>query len=237
MSALDGSAMVTSSPSSAMPSRIDVSGVPAVPAGAEATGNAASTQSSRRSGRPCAAHGASLQAAKAVVENLLRAVVRRGAVQTREQVRPHGVQHRLHRLGAGGHGDHRVLLGQDDAELPEGAIAAVAVPGHPELEAVALAPVGVVLLVRGVDLPGRRLRDVALRQQLDVVPAAALQVQLAELGDVLGAGEQAAEALLPAGRPGQPADLADAERVEQPRPQVLGSAACRRPAGCTLAMV
>src|SRR4051812_5036097 len=94
-------------------------------------------------------------------------------------------------------------------------------PGHPELKAVALAPVGIVLLVRGVDLPRRRLRDVARRQQLGVVPSAALQVQLTEFGDVLRAGEQAAEALLPSGRPGPPADLADAERLEQPRPQVL----------------
>ena len=49
-----------------------------------------------------------------------------------------------------------------------------------------------------------------------------LQVQQPELGDVLGAGVQAAEALLAPGREGMPADVPDAERVEQPGPQVAG---------------
>ena len=72
-----------------------------------------------------------------------------------------------------------------------------------------------------LDLPGRGLLDVRLGDQLVLAPAAALQVELTELGDVLGAGEQAAEALLPAGRPALPTDLADAERVEQARAEVL----------------
>src|SRR6185369_14893997 len=115
------------------------------------------------------------------------------------------------------------------AELPEGPVTAVAVAGHPELEPVALAPVGVGL-VRGVDLPRGRLADVALGDQLGVAPTATLQVQETQLGDVLGAREQAAESLFPAGWPGQPADLPYAERVEQPRPQV----AAQRGAGGAL---
>src|SRR5205823_8177875 len=115
----------------------------------------------------------------------------------------------------------------DDAELAEGAVAAVAVAGHPELQAVALAPVEVVL-VRGVDLPGRRLLDVALGEQLVLAPAAPLQVQLPQLGDVLGAGEQAAEALLSARWPAQPLVLDDASRVGPTRPRVPGEAHARR---------
>ena len=53
-------------------------------------------------------------------------------------------------------------------------------------------------------------------------PPASLQVQQPELGDVLGAGVQAAEALLSPRREGVPADMPDTERVEQPGPQVLG---------------
>jgi hypothetical protein len=63
----------------------------------------------------------------------------------RVSCQPQGVGDRLHAGGVGGGGDHRVLLGQDHAELPEGPVAAVAVPGHPELEAVALPPVGIGL--------------------------------------------------------------------------------------------
>jgi hypothetical protein len=54
------------------------------------------------------------------------------------------------------------------------------------------------------------------------VPLALPQVKQPELGDVLGAGVQAAEALLTPGREGTPADGPDAERVEQPGAQVAG---------------
>jgi hypothetical protein len=149
------------------------------------------------------------------------AVPWRGRAKTRQQVRPHGVEHRLHVQGVGG-GDHdRVVLRQDHAELPEGSVATVSLPGHPELKAIPLPPVG-VLPVRILDLHRGRLGDPLLRYQLDAVPPAALQVQLPQLGDVLGAGVQAAEALLPPGRPGLPADMPDTERVEQAGPQILG---------------
>src|SRR3712207_8081954 len=42
--------------------------------------------------------------------------------------------------------DHGVAAGEHHAELTEGAIPSVTVPRHPELQAVALAPVGVVLV-------------------------------------------------------------------------------------------
>ena len=91
---------------------------------------------------------------------------------------------------AGGGDDDGVVLGQHEAELPEGTVAAVSVPGHPELEAVAL--------VGSARSPGVGLRRVAshpvLGHQLGALPPASLQVQLAELGDVLGGGVQPGEA-------------------------------------------
>ena len=89
---------------------------------------------------------------------------------------------------AGGRRDHRVLLGQDHAELPEGAVAAVAVPGHPELVAVALLPVGAGL-GRGVSTvlgTSPRPRSPPGQQLLARPRRPSLQVQQAELGDVLG---------------------------------------------------
>ena len=86
---------------------------------------------------------------------------------------------------------HGVLLGQDQAELPEGAVAAVAVPRHPELEAVALAA------SRGSARPALATCDrVASATQSSESSRAPshrprLQVELAERGDVLGGGVQA----------------------------------------------
>ncbi len=134
---------------------------------------------------------------------------------------PHGVEHGLHVDRVGGGDDHRLLLGQDHAELPEGPVTSVSVPRHPELEAVALPPVRAGL-ARVADLLRRRLGHPCLGDELGSLPPAPLQVQQPELGDVLGAGVQAAEALLPPRREGVPADMPDTERVEQPGPQVLG---------------
>ncbi len=94
-------------------------------------------------------------------------------------------------------------------------------PGHPELVAVALPPVGAGL-ARVADLLRRCLGHPLLGDELGSLPAAPLQVQQPELGDVLGAGVQATEALFAPGREGLPADMPDTERVEQPGPQVLG---------------
>ena len=59
---------------------------------------------------------------------------------------------------------HGVLLGQHQAELAVGAVAAVAVPRHPELEAVALPPVRVRLVGVG-DVRAGGLGDPRLGQQ------------------------------------------------------------------------
>ncbi|MGD0245585.1 MAG: hypothetical protein ABSB59_35405 [Streptosporangiaceae bacterium] len=72
------------------------------------------------------------------------------------------------------------------------------------------------------DLSRRRLGDPFLANELSSFPPAPAQVEQPQLGDVLGAGVQAAEALLASGREGGPADVPDAERVEQPGPQVAG---------------
>ncbi|VXB73774.1 hypothetical protein FRIGORI9N_410010 [Frigoribacterium sp. 9N] len=143
-----------------------------------------------------------------------------------QQVRPRRVEHGLHVERLAGQGEHDVVFGQHDGELSVGAVAAVAVAGHPELEPVALRPVG-VRLARVRDVRARGLGDPLARQQLHAVPLALLQVQLAEGGDRVGGGVQSAEAELAAGRVALPPDLADAERVEQAWSQVLAQRLAR----------
>ena len=59
----------------------------------------------------------------------------------RQHVRPDGIEDALHVRCVGGGRDDQVLVRQHDAELAVRPVAAVAVPGLPELEAVALPPV------------------------------------------------------------------------------------------------
>src|SRR5262249_19613337 len=62
----------------------------------------------------------------------------------RKQFIPDEVQNRLHVSDAAGDSHYRVLLGHDDAELSEGAVASVgAMTRPPELVAVSLIPVTV----------------------------------------------------------------------------------------------
>src|SRR5207244_5097254 len=108
-----------------------------------------------------------------------------------------------------------------DAELAVGAVAAVsAVPAAPELVAVTLVPVALRVAAVG-GLPGRRRLDPRGRDQLPAVPLAFLKVQLAEFGDVLGADAQAVAAERDALRAGAPGRVLDAQRLEQPRAQVV----------------
>jgi hypothetical protein len=145
----------------------------------------------------------------------------RHGTEGRQQVLPHRVDHGLHLLGGLGDRDHRVLLGQDQAELAVRPVAAESVPRHPELEPVPLLPVGPPAVARVRDVRARRLGHPPGRQQPLAVPHAAVQVQLAEPGDRVGGGVQAAETRVAALRKLQPGGLPDTQRIEQPRPQVL----------------
>ncbi len=70
----------------------------------------------------------------------------RGRSKAGQQVTPDLVEDLLHALGGGGQHQHGVLRGHDDAELAERPVAAVAAAGvAPQLPAVALRPVGVLL--------------------------------------------------------------------------------------------
>src|SRR5262249_17787317 len=82
------------------------------------------------------------------LQPLLGAVValliggQRPRIHRRQKFVPDQVQNRLHVLDATGDGDHRILLGQDDAVLPECAIAPVGTMARaPELVAVTLVPI------------------------------------------------------------------------------------------------
>src|SRR5262249_1170658 len=134
---------------------------------------------------------------------------------------PDQVEHRLHILHAAGNGDDGVLLGQDDAVLPERAVAAEsAVTTAPELVAVTLVPVASrTAAVRGLTCGGC-LDPVRGNEDL-VVPLPFLQVELTEPRDVFGADAQpvTTEADALGARP--PRRVFDAERVEESRPQVI----------------
>ena len=107
------------------------------------------------------------------------------------------------------------------AVLAEGAVAAVeAVAAAPELIAVALVPVALrVAAVRGLARGGRR--HPLGGQELPALPRAALQVELAEAGDVLGRRVEPEAPERDSLWARVPLRVADAERLEQPRPQVL----------------
>jgi hypothetical protein len=109
----------------------------------------------------------------------------------REEVIPDGVHLALEVAGVGGVNNHRVLVGNDDAELATRAVAAKGIVGAaPELEAVTLLPVdadfGMRFLIVGNLLAGC-LFNPFLRNQLLAVPLSFLQVELAKFGDVFGA--------------------------------------------------
>ena len=109
-----------------------------------------------------------------------------------------------------GDGDHRVLLGQHDAVLAERPVAAVGpVPAPPELVAVALVPVALRVAAVG-RLPGGGRLDPRRGHELLALPLALLQVELAELGDVLGADAQPVAAGRDALRAGLPGRVLDA---------------------------
>ena len=115
--------------------------------------------------------------------------------------------------------DHRLPLGQHQAELAEGAVQPITLPADPHLVAVAGGPVAVVGGV-GRDLAASGLGDVLGGNQLAALPRPAQPVQLAEPGQLGGGDMQAGEAELASLLVGLPARL-DAERLEQPRSQVV----------------
>src|ERR1019366_9754333 len=96
-------------------------------------------------------------------------------------------------------------------ELAQGAIAPIAVTGHPELQAVALAPVrllgpagGGIGRVGSGDVNPGGLGDPAFREYGLTLPHTSLQVQLTKPGNGFGGGKQAGETDIPAGRMGLP---------------------------------
>ncbi len=146
-----------------------------------------------------------------------------------EQVLPRQVERLLHVRGLRRDRDDGVVLGQHQAELSVGAVAAEAVAGQPVLEPVALLPVGVVGVCLGLagtserprrrDLHRRGGVDPLLGQELPVAPPAPLEEELAQPRDRVRRGEEPGESDLPAAAL-LPAERADPERVEQARPQV-----------------
>src|ERR1035437_5395186 len=103
---------------------------------------------------------------------------------------PHQVHDGLHFVGAGRDREHGILLRHDDAELAVPPVAAIkARPAAPELIAVTLLPVTLgIAAVRG--LTGGGFLDPCRREELLAAPLSLLQIELAELGDILSAETQ-----------------------------------------------
>jgi len=137
---------------------------------------------------------------------------------------PDEVQHALHVADAGGDGDDHVLIGHDDAVLAEGAVAAVGVvPAAPELITVALFPV-CVFVARVVAVRARGFGDPGGGNDLAAVPFPILQIELAEVSDVLGRDVEAPAADVDAARIAVPDRIGDAERIEEARAEVFADA-------------
>jgi hypothetical protein len=132
-------------------------------------------------------------------------------------VLPHRVEHDLHLFRARVHRDDGVVFGQDHHELAKGAVAAVAVAGHPELEAVALLPVDLFPVAVG-GLERRGGGDPPVGQDAFAVPLAVVEVQLAEAGDRVEAREDAGETHV-VSRDLTPSQVTGADRVEHPAPE------------------
>src|SRR5262249_52061282 len=114
----------------------------------------------------------------------------------------------------GGDGDDGVLVWGHDAVLPERPVAPVGpVPAPPELVPVPLVPVAPRVTPVG-RLPGRRGPDPPPRHPLPALPLPFLEVELAELGDVLGPDAQTVATGRNALRARLPGRLLDAQRLE-----------------------
>ena len=141
-------------------------------------------------------------------------------------MRPGRVEHALHVRRRGGGDEDGVLLGQQHDELAVRAVAPHrAVAAAPELEAVTLPPVRVGLgRVRRVQREGGL--GPPLGQDLPPAVRAPVEVELAEAREHLRRQVQPGEGDVPPGGVLVPPAGGDAERLEQPRPQVVGQ---RRP--------
>src|SRR5699024_5247214 len=128
----------------------------------------------------------------------------------RKQVFPGEGEYSLHGCALTGHREDQVVLRKNDAELSERAVTAVAVACHPELEAVALLPVGCRIRARRY-VRSRCLIDPRGGKELATVPLAFVQVELAELGDGFGVRVHPAEADFMPHAVADPADAVDTE--------------------------
>jgi hypothetical protein len=99
-------------------------------------------------------------------------------------------------------------------------------PAAAELEPVSPLPVGRPA-VRGRDMRARGFGNPPGWQEPLALPYAAVQVQEAKPGDRARGDVQTAEAHLAARRIPHPADLADAQRIEQAGPRVLAQRLAR----------
>ena len=134
---------------------------------------------------------------------------------------PDDVHDGLHILDAAGDGDDGVVLGEDDAVLAEGAVAAVGVvAAAPELVSVALVPIaGGAAAVGG--LAGGGGGDPGFGEKLFAIPVSFFEIKLAEFGDVFGADVQAEAAHVDALFIGFPDGLFDVEGFEEARLKVI----------------
>ena len=141
--------------------------------------------------------------------------------QRREDRVPEDVEDDLHIAVLRDDDRDHILLGRDDYVLTECAVAAEAVVlTSPPLIAVAELPVGglVHAVVRD---RGGRLGDVALGKYAPTVPDAFIEVEHAELQHVLGRDVDSPAAVVHTVWRFLPPDILYAERIEEPRLQIV----------------
>ena len=144
---------------------------------------------------------------------------------------PHEIELALHVFVLARHDDDGVLLRQNDGVLAEGAIAAEGgALAAPELVAIALQPVvlrfwAVWFIAAGLlDVFARGFLDPRDGQKLLALPLAFLQQELAKLREAFALNAESPAAGGDAARAGLPAHVADAERGEEPRREILQQA-------------
>ena len=150
-----------------------------------------------------------------------RILIQRFVLHAGHQTVPDEVENVPDLRRARGNGDDGVLLGHDEGELAAGAggpIGPVAVT--PELVSVSLVPGAVGIAAVG-GLPAGGLLHPLGGQQLFALPLAPLQIQLPEAGDRLRRDAQPESAVRDALGIGAPGRLHDAQRVQQPRAQIV----------------
>src|SRR5256885_1834428 len=138
-----------------------------------------------------------------------------------QEIIPYDVQLALHIARIRSKGDHGILLRQHHTELAVRAVAAVrAMAAAPKLKTIPLVPIPGGIAAVGALFRGG-LFDPGGGNKLVTFPQPLLEIKLPELRNVLSSNVQAEPAEIDAFGIRAPFRIFDAQRLEQPGPQVI----------------